>query len=125
MGWRIWTTDLPGAGTFTIIDTKLYAPVIILSTQDNIKLLQQLESGFKQTINWNIYQSKVSLLTQNQYFVYMTGLSFQGANIIFILSFEDNVVRTRDTDFFFKGRKKRLQHDLRLKLFSSACKKWH
>ena len=53
----------------------------------------------------------------------MTGLSFQGANIIFILSFEDNVVRTRDTDFFFKGIKKRLQHDLRLKLFSSACKK--
>ena len=53
----------------------------------------------------------------------MTGLSFQGANIIFILSFEDNVVRTRDTDFFSKGRKKRLQHDLRLKLFSSACKK--
>ena len=37
----------------------------------------------------------------------MTGLSFQGANIIFILSFEDNVVRTRDTDFFSKGRKKK------------------
>ena len=27
----------------------------MLSTQDNIKLLKQLESGFKKTINWNKY----------------------------------------------------------------------
>ena len=38
---------------FKITDTKLYIPVVTLSTQDNIKLLQQLESGFKRTINWN------------------------------------------------------------------------
>ena len=28
-----------------------------LSTQDNGKLVQQLKSGFKRTINWNKYQS--------------------------------------------------------------------
>ena len=39
--------------TFTKTDTKLYAPVAILSTQDNAKPLQQLKSGFKRTINWN------------------------------------------------------------------------
>ena len=32
---------------FAITDTKLYVPVVILSTQDNVKLLKQLESGFK------------------------------------------------------------------------------
>ena len=37
--------------TFSITDTKLYVPVIILSTQDNPKLLEQLKSGFKRTIN--------------------------------------------------------------------------
>ena len=37
--------------TFTITDTKPYVPVVTLSTQDNAKLLQQLESGFKRTIN--------------------------------------------------------------------------
>ena len=37
--------------TFSITDTKLYVPVVILSTQDNEKLLQQLKSGFKCTIN--------------------------------------------------------------------------
>ena len=38
---------------FKINDTKLYVPVVTLSTQENVKLLKQLESGFKRTINWN------------------------------------------------------------------------
>ena len=33
--------------TFTITDTKPYVSVVTLSTQDSIKLLKQLESGFK------------------------------------------------------------------------------
>ena len=48
------------ATTFTITDTKIYVPVVTLSTQDNAKLFQQLKSGFSRTINWNKYQSKVS-----------------------------------------------------------------
>ena len=47
--------------TFTITDTKLYVPVVALSTQDNAKLLQRLKSGFKRTINWSKYQSKVTV----------------------------------------------------------------
>ena len=31
------------ATTFAITDTKLYVPVVILSTQDNAKLLEQLK----------------------------------------------------------------------------------
>ena len=41
--------------TFEITETKLYVPVVTLSTQDNSKLLQQLKSGFKRVINWNKY----------------------------------------------------------------------
>ena len=33
-----------------IADTKLYVPVVTLSTQENPKLHQQLKSGFKRTI---------------------------------------------------------------------------
>ena len=40
-------TDSNGAGTFAITDTKLYVPVVTLSTQENTKLLQRLKSGFK------------------------------------------------------------------------------
>ena len=51
--------------TFAITDTKLYVPVVTLSTQDNAKLLQQLKSGFKKLINWNKYLPKPELLAQN------------------------------------------------------------
>ena len=43
-----------------IADTKLYNPAVTLSTQDNVKLLGQLKSGFKITINWNKYHSKAT-----------------------------------------------------------------
>ena len=46
-----------GETKFKLNDTKLYLPVVILSTQDNAKLLQQLKSGFKRIINWSKYQS--------------------------------------------------------------------
>ena len=49
-------TRSTGAGRFTITDTKFYVPAVTLSTNDNEKLLQQLKSGFKKTINWNKYQ---------------------------------------------------------------------
>ena len=44
-------TNSTGAGAFEIINTKLYVPVVTLSTQDNSKLLQQLKSGFKRVIS--------------------------------------------------------------------------
>ena len=52
---------------FTITDIKPYVPVVILSTQDNVKLLEQLKSGFKITINWNKYEPKVTAEQRNRY----------------------------------------------------------
>ena len=49
------------ATTFAITDTKLHVPVLTLLTDDNGKLLQQLKSGFQKTINWDKYQSKVTI----------------------------------------------------------------
>ena len=71
--------------TFTITDTKHYVPVVTLSTQDNTKLLQQLKSGFKRTINWNKYQSQVTLQEQNRYLDFLIDPSFQGVNRLFVL----------------------------------------
>ena len=48
--------------TFTITETNFYAHIVTLSTQDNAKLLPQLKSGFKRTINRNKYLSKLALL---------------------------------------------------------------
>ena len=74
--------------TFAITDTKLYVPVVTLSTPDNAKLLQQLKSGFKRVINWNKYLSKPELLAQNPTLNHLVKPSFQGINRFFILAFE-------------------------------------
>ena len=45
-------------GKFAITETKLYIPVVTLSTKDNEKLLQQLKSGFKkQLVGINMNQA--------------------------------------------------------------------
>ena len=67
--------------------TKLYAPVVTLSTEYNVKLLKQLESGFKRTIDWNRYQPELKAFPQNRYFNYLIDPSFQGVNRLFVLPF--------------------------------------
>ena len=44
-------TNPTGAERLAIRDTKLFVPVVTLSTQDNAELLQQIKSGFKRIIN--------------------------------------------------------------------------
>ena len=39
--------------SFMITNTKLYVPVVTLSTKDNNNLTKQLNDGFKRTIYWN------------------------------------------------------------------------
>ena len=75
--------------TFAITNTKLYVPVVTLSTQENVKLLQQLKSGFKRVINWNKYLSKPELLFQNANLNHLVEPSFQGVNRLFVLAFEN------------------------------------
>ena len=81
------------ATTFAITDTKRYVPVVPLSAQNNEKLLQQLKSGLKKTINWNKYQSKLSIQAPNSYFDYLIDPCFQRVNRLFLL-FENTTDRT-------------------------------
>ena len=80
-------TTSTGEGKFAITDTKLYVAVVTLSTQDNAKLLQQLKSGFKRTINWNKYQSSIKRSDQNRYLNHLVDPSFQGVNRLFCIIF--------------------------------------
>ena len=80
--------------TFAITNTRLYVPVVTLSTQENAKLLQQLKSGFKRVINWNKYLSKPELLAQNPNLNHLVKPSFQGVNGFFVLAFENDTQRT-------------------------------
>ena len=90
-------TNSNGAGAFAITDTKLYVPVVTLSTQENTKFLQQLKSGFKRVINWNKYLSKPELLAQNPNLNHLIEPIFQGVNRLFVLPYEnDNHRRIHD-----------------------------
>ena len=80
--------------TFEITDTKLFVPVVTLSTQENTKFLQQFKSGFKRVINWNKYLSKQELLAQNPNLNHLIGPSFQGVNRLFVLAFDNDNHRT-------------------------------
>ena len=62
------TTVANQGTTISITDTKFYGPVVSLSTQDNAKRLKHLKSGFKRTINWKKYQSKISRLLDSSKF---------------------------------------------------------
>ena len=57
-------TNSTGEGKFAITETKLYVPIVTLSTKDNEKLLQQLKSGFQKTISWNKYESSIKIFAQ-------------------------------------------------------------
>ena len=73
-GVIVSTDDANQNATCSITSTKLYVPVVTLSTQDNAKLLQQLKSGFKRVIiGINIYQDqnywhKTQIIWLNQAF---------------------------------------------------------
>ena len=71
-----------------------------LTIQDNAKLLQQLQPGFKRTINWNEYQSKVSTKEINQYLNFLIDPSFQGVNRLFVLSFENEGDKKVHTGYY-------------------------
>ena len=58
----ISTNNANQVPTFTITETKLYVPVVTLSTQNNSKLSLQLKIDFKRTIPWNKYLIKPELL---------------------------------------------------------------
>ena len=94
-------TSSRGAGTFEIRDTKLYVPVVTLSTQDNSKLLQQLRSGFKRTVSWNKYLSKPELLRQGPKLNHLVEPNFKGVNRIFVLAFENDSERTSQSGYYF------------------------
>ena len=86
--------------TFAITDTKLYVPVVTLSTQENTKFFRQLKSGFKRVINWNKYLSKPELLAQNPNLNHLVEPSFQGVNRLFVLAFENDDDRTSSDEYY-------------------------
>ena len=86
--------------TFKITDTKLYVPVVTLSTKDDNNFLEQLKSGFKRTIKWNKYRSEMTNQTKTNYLNYLIDPTFTKVNRLFVLSFENEEDRTSFSKYY-------------------------
>ena len=77
--------------TFKITSTKLYVQIVTLSTKDNVNLTKQLNGGFKRSVYWNEYKSKIETKEANNDNVtkFPLDTSFQGVNRLFVLAFDN------------------------------------
>ena len=60
-------SDIAGETTFKIRNTKLYVPIVTLSTKDNVNLTKQLNEGFKRPVYWNEHKTKI----ESKHFILM------------------------------------------------------
>ena len=96
----VYTNVANQCAKLEITETKLYVSVVTLSTQNNAKLLPQLKSGFKRTINWNKYLAKPELLRQNPNLNHLVEPSFQGVNRLFVLAFGNDTQTTSSKRYY-------------------------
>ena len=74
---------------FTIKDTKLYVPVVILSAKDNQKLSKLLSIGFERSIYWNEYKTKNENRNITNKYRYFLEWNFVGVNRLFVLVYSN------------------------------------
>ena len=79
------------ATTFKITNTKLYVPIVTLSSKDNAKLVKLLEDGFNRPVYWNEYQTKIETrnLDNNNLTRFPLDASFQGIRRLFVFAFDN------------------------------------
>ena len=81
--------ESPTSAKFEMTDCKLYVPVVTLSAENDNKLLEQLKSGFRMSIKWNKYISRMSNQIKNNNLNYLIDPTFSNINRLFVLSFEN------------------------------------
>ena len=90
------------ATIFEITNTKLYVPIVSLSSKDNAKLEQLLEDGFNRPAYYNEYQTEIETrnLDNNNFTRVPLNASFQEVRRLFVLVFdntEDGAKKSKET----------------------------
>ena len=81
--------------TFKITDAKLYFPIVILSSEDNVKLSESLSEGFKRSIYWNEYKVtpnkivEIAINNQEKYIRDLLDSSWRGVKRLFVLAYDN------------------------------------
>ena len=73
---------------FQINNVNLYVPVVSLSTNGNIKFLENIKQRFQRTIFYYKYRSEKTTQTRNNNLDYLIDPTFRNINTLFVLSFK-------------------------------------
>ena len=84
-------SSIVGTTTFEITNTKLFVPIVTLSSKDNVKMVKLLEEGFKRPVYWNEYQTKIETRNSDNDNLtrFSPDASFQGVRRLFVLDFNN------------------------------------
>ena len=77
---------------FKITSTNLYVPIVTLSTKYNVNFTKELNEGFKRSVYWSEYKSKIETKEADASNLkrFPFDVSFQGVNRLFVLAFKNN-----------------------------------
>ena len=87
---RVSEINDPENAIFQIADKKLYVPVVTLSKENDVRLLEQLKSGFKRTIKLNKYRLQINIQPKNNSLNYLIDPTFTNVDRLFVWSFLRN-----------------------------------
>ena len=93
-------TAAPTGATFAINDCKLYVPAVTLFKDDEIKLLNNLKSGFKREIIWNKYRSQMTTEAVNNNLNILIDPTFTNVNRLFVLAYQTDNDRQSYSQFY-------------------------
>ena len=87
-------SSVVGVTEFKITNTKLYVPIVTLSSKYNAKLVKLLEEGFKSPVYWNEYHTKIESknLDDENFARFPLDAYFQGVKRLFVLAFNNTTV---------------------------------
>ena len=74
---------------FQINNARFYVPVVTLSSNDNIKFLENIKQGFKRKISWNEYRPEITTQSKNNNLDYLINPTFTNINRLFARSFKN------------------------------------
>ena len=78
---------------FQTTSTKLYVPIVTLPAKVNVNLTKQLNEGFKRSVYWNEYKSKIERkkADANNLKRFPLDAPFQGVNRLFVLAYNNTI----------------------------------
>ena len=88
------------SATLSITNCKLYVPAVTLPKDDEIKLLNNLKSGFKREIIWNKYRSQMTTEAINNNLNILKDPTFTNVNRLFVLAYQTANDRQSFSQFY-------------------------